>query len=399
MKRGWGEGSHVPAGENTWRLRYRVNGKRYSKPFRGTKSEAKKELRRLLKAGEDGEHVDPHRKTVRQWIEHWLSAGAPGKRREKPSARTVERYSQLLRTHVLPVLGDYRLQKLTPTQIDNLYTDLATKIAPRTCHHVHVVLGSALGAAVRTRNLVVNPMAQLLNVPSPGEADHGIALDEEQLGKLVNGFRRSPLFEIVAIAAYTGMRRNEILALRWSDFDAAGKKLRVERAIEQTKAGISFKPPKTKRGYRTVEIDDQLVGILCALQVKVRRLIAGVPDGAAVDLSLVTLPAGALIFPSPEKLIDSKTKKIDLAQARDPHAVTRGFCHRAAGLGFKGLRFHDLRGSHATQLLRQKMPIDVVARRLGHDPAVMMRSYAKALSSDDEATRQALSAITRLPKA
>jgi integrase len=392
-KRGWGEGSHVPAGQNTWRLRYRVNGKRHSKPFRGSKSEAKKELRRLLKAGDDGEHVDPHRKTVRQWIEHWLSAGAPGKRREKPSARTVERYSQLLRTHVLPVLGNYRLQKLTPTQIDNLYTDLATKIAPRTCHHVHVVLGSALGAAVRTRNLVVNPMAQLLNVPSPGESDHGIALDEEQLGKLVNGFRRSPLFEIVAIAAYTGMRRNEILGLRWSDFDAAGKKLRVERAIEQTKTGIGFKPPKTKRGYRTVEIADQLVGILRAAHEKMLRLIAGVPDGVAVDLSLVKLPADALMFPSP---IGSE---IDLAQPRDPHAVTRTFCHRAGRLGFKGLRFHDLRGSHATQLLRQKMPIDVVARRLGHDPAVMMRSYAKALSSDDEATRKALSAITRLPKA
>ena len=395
-KRSWVEGACVRAGENAWRLRYRVNGKRHSKPFHGTKSEAIKELRRLLKAGDDGEHVDPHRKTVRQWIEHWLSAGAPGKRREKPSTRTVERYSQLLRTHVLPKLGDYRLQKLTPTQIDNLYTELATKIAPRTCHHVHVVFGSALGAAVRTRNLLVNPMAQLLNVPSPGEADHGIALDEEQLGKLVSGFRSSPLFEVVAIAAYTGIRRNEILALRWSDFDAAGKKLRVERAIEQTKAGISFKPPKTKRGYRTVEIDDHLVGILCAAQDKVLRLIAGVPDGAAVDLSLVKLPTDALMFPSPEALFGNK---IDLTQARDPHAVTRTFCHRAVRLGFKGLRFHDLRGSHATQLLRQKMPIDVVARRLGHDPAVMMRSYAKALSSDDEATRKALTAITRLPKA
>ena len=117
------------------------------------------------------------------------------------------------------------------------------------------------------------------------------------------------------------------------------------------------------------------------------------PDGVAVDLSLVKLPADALMFPSP---IGSE---IDLAQPRDPHAVTRTFCHRAVRLGFKGLRFHDLRGSHATQLLRQRMPIDVVARRLGHDPAVMMRSYAKALSSDDEATRQALSAITRLPKA
>jgi len=391
-KRGWGEGSCIPTGDNTWRLRYRVNGKRYSKPFHGTKSEATKELRRLLKAGDDGEHVDPHRKTVRQWVEHWLDSGAPGKRREKPSARTLERYSQLLRTHVLPALGDCRLQKLTSTQIDSLYTELAAKIAPRTCHHVHVVLGSALGAAVRTRNLVVNPMAQLLNVPSPGEADHGIALDEERLGKLVDGFRNSPLFEIVAIAAYTGMRRNEILALRWSDFDAAAKTLKIERALEQTKAGISFKPPKTKRGYRTIEIDNTLVGMLCAEREKILRLIAGVPTGVAVDLSLVKLPTDALIFPSP-------IGQVDLAQPRDPHAVTHSFCQRARRLGFKGLRFHDLRGTHATQLLRQGTPIDVVARRLGHDPAVMMRSYAKALPTDDEATRKALSAITRLPTA
>ena len=156
----------------------------------------------------------------------------------------------MLRTHVLPALGDCRLQKLTSAQIDNLYTALASKIAPRTCHHVHIVLGSALGAAVRARELVVNPMAHLLNVPSPGEADHGIALNEDELRKLVDGFAGSPLFLIVALAAYTGMRRNEILALRWSDFDAAGKVLHVRRAVEQTKAGIGFKPPKTKRGLR-----------------------------------------------------------------------------------------------------------------------------------------------------
>jgi integrase len=136
-----------------------------------------------------------------------------------------------------------------------------------------------------------------------------------------------------AVAAYTGMRRNEILALRWSDFDAAGKKLRVERAIEQTKTGISFKPPKTKRGYRTVEIDDQLIGILRAAHEKMLRLIAGVPDGVAVDLSLVKLPTDTLMFPSPEALFGNK---IDLTQARDPHASTRTFCHRAVRLGFKG---------------------------------------------------------------
>jgi integrase len=92
-------------------------------------------------------------------------------------------------------------------------------------------------------------MTQVEQVPSPGESDHGLALDAEALRNLIDGFRESVLFPIVATAALTGARRNEILALRWADFDAINKTLRIERALEETKeAGLSFKSPKTKRG-------------------------------------------------------------------------------------------------------------------------------------------------------
>jgi integrase len=184
------------------------------------------------------------------------------------------------------------------------------------------------------------------------------------------------------------VRRNEALGLRWGDFDEAGKTLKVARAIEQTKAGIGFKPPKTRRGLRTVAIDDHLAGLLCTARERHLRLVAGIPDGSSVDLSLVRLPDDALIFPSPAG------PGFDLTRPRDPRAVTRGFVRHARRLGFKGLRLHDLRGSHVTQLLRRGMPIDVVARRLGHDRAVMMRAYAKALPSDDTITRDALAAIS-----
>jgi integrase len=389
MNRGtWGNGAIDPRGEDTWRLRYRVDGRRYSVTFKGTRAAARAELRRLLRDGDVGLHVPPDRMTVAQWLEHWIELGCPGKRQEKPSRRTTERYAQLLNTHVVPMLGACRLQKLTGAQIDNLYTALAAKIAPRTCHHVHITFGAALGAAVRAGALSTTPMARVLTVPTPGDGDHGIALDEDQLGRLVEGFRTSPLQLFIAIAAYTGMRRNEVLGLRWSDFDEAGRALKVERAIEQTKAGISFKPPKTRRGLRSVAIDDNLIGLLCAERDRHLRLVAGVPDGSPVDLRMVKMPPDALILPSP-------AGRFDLAQPRDPHAVTRGFTRRARKLGFKGLRLHDLRGSHATQLLRRGMPIDVVARRLGHDPAVMMRAYAKALPSDDTITRDALAAMSR----
>jgi integrase len=375
-------------GKGVYRLRYWVNGKRISTTFRGSRSEAQRAFRDLLHACDTGEHVPPDNMTVGQWIDQWLGIGAPGKRRKKPSPRTVERYSQFLRTHVVPALGRCRLQKLTGPQIDNLYMELTPKIAPRTAHSVHVTLGAALGAAVRAGGLSASPMTRVLKIPSPGEANHGIALGEDDLHRLVNGFRTSPLFLIVAVAAYTGMRRNEVLALRWTDLSATEKTLRVERPIEQTKGHIGFKQPKTKRGTRSIVIDDNLLELLRREREKYLRLVAGIPDGSSVDLSLMRLPDEALMFPSPSGAW------IDLIQPRDPHAVARGFVKRARKLGFAGLRFHDLRGSHGSNLLRRGVPVDVVARRLGHDPVTLWRSYVKALPQDDAITLDALRAMS-----
>jgi integrase len=90
------------------------------------------------------------------------------------------------------------------------------------------------------------------------------------------------------------------------------------------------------------------------------RLVAGVPDGTEVDLSLVRLPTGALIFPSTGR------RQVRFIKPRDPHAVTRGFVSRARRLGFAQLRFHDLRGSHETAPLDRGVPVHVVAARCGH---------------------------------
>lgn len=93
----------------------------------------------------------------------------------------------------------------------------------------------------------------------------GQALDQDQLTTLLNGFRGTTLFPIVALAAYTGARRGEVLALRWVDLDIEAKTLRIERAVDETKAhGLRFKGPKTERGRRTIVIDDGLVALLTA---------------------------------------------------------------------------------------------------------------------------------------
>ena len=234
-------------------------------------------------------------------------------------------------------------------------------------------------------------MDRVEQIPAAGDSERAQVLDEAQITKLVTGFRRSTLFPIVALAAFTGARRNEILALRWADFDSVGKTLRIERAIEQTKAGgRTLKAPKTARGVRTIAIDDSLVALLVAEREKHLRLVASIPDGTAtVDLSLVKLPDGALMFPS------FTGDEVDLTKLRDPKAVTREFCRQARSRGFPALRFHDLRGSHETALLDKGMPVHVVAARCGHDPAVLLRSYAKRTKKADEAAAVAIGAMSK----
>jgi integrase len=289
-------------------------------------------------------------------------------------------------------LGERPLQQLQSNEIDALYVRLGEKIAARTAHHVHTVLGACLGTAARTRKIARNPMRELIKVPSPGEADHGIALESEQSRSLVQGFRGSVLFPIVAVAAFTGARRNEILALRWDDLDSAANTLRIERAAEETeKHGLRIKGPKTERGKRTITIDDDLIALLTAERERHLRIIAGVPDGIAVDLSLVKLPAGALMFPNPP----GPSEDFSFLKLRNPRNTTKEFMRKAAKLGFGGLRLHDLRGTHETLLLDAGVPVHVVAARCGHDPAVLLRSYAKRTRKADTSAAAVIGALSR----
>jgi integrase len=219
-----------------------------------------------------------------------------------------------------------------------------------------------------------------------------MALDEGQLRTLLEGFRPSPLFPIVAVLAFTGARRGEVLALRWSDLDVDNKTLRIERAVEQTsKFELAIKGPKTERGKRTITIDDDLIALLISEREKLQRLQAGVPDGVHVDLSLVKLPDETLMFPN----LTTARGDIALTNLRTPGNVTKEFLRRAALLGFPDLRLHDLRGTHETLLLDAGVPVHVVAARCGHDPAVLLRSYAKRSKKADTSAAAIIGALSK----
>jgi integrase len=151
------------------------------------------------------------------------------------------------------------------------------------------------------------------------------------------------------------------------------------------------KEPKTERGKRTIAIDAGLLALLVAERERHLRIMAGVPDGAAIDLSLVKLPVGALMFPSPP----SPAEGFSFMRHRNPRNTTKEFVRKASGLGFKSLRLHDLRGTHETHLLDKGMPVAAVAARCGHDPAVMLRSYAKRTRKADASIADVIGALSK----
>ncbi|MEH2501409.1 integrase [Bradyrhizobium sp. AZCC 1578] len=210
--------------------------------------------------------------------------------------------------------------------------------------------------------------------------DIGEGLSEAELAKLVAGFKPSNLYPIVVLAAATGARRNELLALRWADLDVENKKLRIEWALEQTKKhGIRRKRPKTKRGRRTIDIDDAIISKLLPERERHLRIQAGIPDGVEVDLGLIRLPAGALMFPA----VPEAGEEFDFVKPRNPRNFSKEFARRAGKLDFGKTRFHDSRGIHATALLDAGNAVHTVAQRIGDDPAVLLRNCAKRKRSKE----------------
>jgi integrase len=129
----------------------------------------------------------------------------------------------------------------------------------------------------------------------------------------------------------------------------------------------------TARGLRTVALDDGSVAILLKEKEKHLRIRAGVPDGVDVDLSLVRLPNDALVFPA----VPGPGEDFSFSTPRNPRNFTKEFARRARPARLPDFTFHHLRGTHATLLLDRGVPVHVVAERIGDDPAVLLRNYAK----------------------
>ena len=397
MKRGtYGSGSIEQRGPNRFRLTHYVGGRRQRQWVNGARSDANRRLRELTARADAGEHVPSSRTTLKTWAAEWLALLARGeasgmRRKGRVTPRTRERYRELLASYVFPTLGDRPIQKLTPTEIDHLYIALERKLSAATVRHVHTALKACLATAVRKGVLVNNPAGRA-DAPRKIDPEIGRALSVEEVTRLLAGFAGTVYHSIVATAVMTGARLSELLALRWSDVNFTAHTITISRAIERTKEfGTVVKEPKSWRGKRTIGIDPALTAILKAQHTQHLRLRAGVWERAVVSLGAVRLPAEALVFPSGSV----HGGRFDFARIRNARGLTKATRKRFRKLGFAGLRFHDLRVTHATAPLDAGVPVHTVAQRLGNRPDILLRAYAKRSSTADERTIKVLATLAR----
>ncbi len=362
-------------GANSWELKFSLGtdaltGKRKNAhiSFKGTKRDAQLHLAQRVAAHSRGLHVDASRETVAEFTKRWLQDWATG----NVSNRTYARYEELLRRHVVARIGPIQIQKLTATALQSLYATLQRDgrgdrgLQARTVLHVHRVVHRMLGHAAQW-GVVHSNVAANVDAPSV-QAKEIETLTPGQVKAVFAKLRGTSLHIIASTLLATGMRRGELLALRWQDVDLDGAPalLRVEQSLEYTKrAGLVFKAPKTKYGRRPITLPLSTVAELRAhwKAQQERRLALGM--GKA--------PEDSLVFATWD------------GKPRSPNGLTKEWTRALAGTD-RPVTLHSLRHTHASTLIASGLDVLTISRRLGHgSPAITLTVYGHLFKPDDRA--------------
>jgi integrase len=362
-------------GERSWELKFDigrdpVTGKREIRyrNVKGTKREAQAELTRLLAEAQQGSYVEPAKVSVAEFVrarvDQWQAAG-------DITARTAQRYRQLVENQIVPNIGGKLLQKLTRLDVEGWHTTLKIGgLAARTIGHAHRVLGKALRDA-EGDDLVVKNVCKLQRAPKVAESEKTIIRD---VPAFVDKIRAERLYVPAVVALFTGLRLGEILALRERSLNLDGGVIEVREALEETKAnGVAFKAPKSKAGRRNITLPDIAIE---ALREHRKRLLE-----TRLQLGLGKLAPDDLLFANLE------------GRPLRPSAVSSDFGDLAERIGMPEITFHGLRHSHASQLISRGVDIVTISKRLGHaKPSVTLAIYAHMFTSDDRKAAAAINA-------
>jgi integrase len=372
---------HIRERGSSWEIKYDIGpdpitGKRrirYETIRGGSKRDAQRRLRELLGQVDRGTIADAGKMTTGQWLEQWLEEC-----KHTVSLKTHQERAAFVHKHLIPALGSIPLARLSPAHIQKHYTNALTSgrldgkggLSAQTVRHHDRVLHIALDRARQLRLIPTNPVEDAK--PPKVELVEMVTLNADEQAALLTTAVGTEMHTPVLLALASGMRRGELLGLAWRHVDLEAGLVHVEQAVEQTKAGVRFKSPKTRHGRRTVTLPQAAVEVLRRYRIAQAeehlKLGLGKPD---------------LLFPR---------------EAADPKEFSKAFARLADRAGVD-ITFHGLRHTHVTDLLRAGVHPKVVSLRAGHSSVaftldryahVSLEMQQEAAAQMDTALRQAL---------
>lgn len=338
-------GSITKRGKKSWRLQVFLgkgpDGKteRYFETVSGIKQDADNRLTELLAEFGKGNLPPRGKLTLAEHLQNWLD----GYVKTNCSQRTHDGYQSIIKNHLIPVLGQHQLKKLTQQHIQVYYAKACEKLSSRTVHHQHRVLSQALKYAVRQGYLGRNP-CELVDPPSP-QGKSMRTLTQSEVHDLLISAERNYYYPVIYTAVSSGLRQAELLGLRWRDIDIASRSISVNRALYKRRGICEFIEPKTAHSRRRVSMTSKLAKFLGEYRLERERLYHQIGITTTLD---------DLVFATVE------------GKPLNPPSLTREFARMVKRAGLDNVRFHDLRHTFASLMLQRGVPPKVISEALGH---------------------------------
>lgn len=333
-----------------------------------SRKEVEEKRTELLAASARHEPIPPTKLTVGIYLEEWLEHVA----RPRVRPTTLRSYERCVRSYLVPGLGRRPLGQLSAREV-RMFLDglLKEGRGARTVQYVHATLRVALEDATR-EELIAKNVAKLVRAPKPAEREHD-PLSVDEVRQLFRAHRDSPLLPMLAVFALLGLRRSEVLGLKWEDVDLDGGVVQVRRSVQRVEEGLVEMPTKTARSRRSLPLPGIVVELLHkqADQQAKWRVDAG---GAYAELGYV--------FSTP------------IGTPMDPRNCTRVVQKACVDAGLRKVRLHDFRHGCVSVLLELGVPPRTVMEIVGHSALEMtMNVYGHVNLS---AKREAMNQVGRL---
>ena len=315
---------------------------------KGTKKDAEKRLAELLHQLDTGTFMKPGKTTLTEFLERWLRDYAW----PNLAPRTAEGYESIIRQHVIPAMGNIPLTQLKPEHLQRYYSeklasgrcDCGGALSATTVSHHHTCLHRALKMALKWGLISHNP-ADAVTPPRPQRSEMK-TMNEDEVQTFLEAAKATPYYVSFYLLLFTGLRRSELLAMRWSDADLIMGTVSVSRSLHHLRDGtIAFRPPKTAKGRRQV-----------ALPPSATLVLKRYKEEKALECAMlgVSIKDDSLIFCH----VDGKPLL--------PDTVSHAWVKTVKRAGLKHFRLHDARHTHASLLLKQNVHPKIVQERLGH---------------------------------